>query len=131
MKSPNPFKQLDKDLDKLLFSKEPKTRIKKSKAVKARINPIWDWEAETDKLAQLFVKKYFGEADYYWIGNEIGGVIEVADYFFSLDRMVEALRYRASAKKLFAYYDLENEKMFEIPESKPDVNFRTYLKMKL
>lgn len=97
---------------------------------RVKSNPLHDWEIETNRLTDIFVKKYFKDADWYWIGDDIGGVIEVNDYFFGFDRIREALKYKASAKKLFAYYDLESEKMFEIPESKPDVNFRTFLRMK-
>lgn len=105
--------------------------------MKMKNKDIEVWERKTDYLATLFVYKYFGEdADYYWIGDDIGGVIEVNDYYFDLDRMREALKYGATKKKLFAYYDLELEmgmkKKFKEKSITEmiGVNFRNYLKMK-
>lgn len=86
-------------------------------------NQLQAWELETNKLTEIFVKKYFKDADWYWIGKDIGGVIEVNNFFFNFDRIREALKYKASAKKLFAYYDLE-------VEDKTDISFYAYLKMK-
>jgi hypothetical protein len=64
------------------------------------------YELACDELAQYFVVKYFGkEAEYYWIGDEIGGVIDINERFFSIDDMVNFLRYKYSAKMLFKYYD--------------------------
>ncbi len=92
------------------------------------------WENATNDLAFEFKDKYFGKdcTDIWWIGNETGGVLTINDYYFNLDRIVEAMRYKATKKKLFGYYDLEikagykksNKSITEII----GINFRNYLK---
>ena len=45
-----------------------------------------NWEEATEALTFEFILKYFDEgADTYWIGDEIGGVLFVNDWFFNLD----------------------------------------------
>jgi hypothetical protein len=64
------------------------------------------YELACDELAQYFVTKYFGkEAEFYWIGDERGHVIEVADRFFSMEDIANFIRHKYSAKMLFKYYD--------------------------
>lgn len=67
---------------------------------------LTNWEQETDRLAKLFVRHYFGkDADSYWIAEQTGGVLYVNDYFFNLNDIVDFIRYRYSKKKMFEYYD--------------------------
>lgn len=81
-----------------------------------------NWEIATEVLADEFLDVYFETStDCFWVGNTIGGVFAVNDYFFNLDRIVESLRYHASKKKLFEYYEKELEE-------KPDINFYYFLK---
>ena len=84
------------------------------------------FDKATDKLAEAFVKKYFDKpSDVYWVGNdEDREVLIVNDYFFSLNRIVEAIRYDATEEQLFDYYDLE----VEAGEKGLKVNFRNYIK---
>jgi 3-hydroxy-3-methylglutaryl CoA synthase len=64
------------------------------------------YELACDELAQYFVTKYFGKgAEYYWIGNEPGGCIAVADRFFSMEDISDFIRHKYSAKMMFEYYD--------------------------
>jgi hypothetical protein len=70
------------------------------------------WERETNELAKNFIVRYFctgkttlPEVDWYWIGGRIGGVLEVADYFFDMDMIVDSFRFKVGSRKLFAYYD--------------------------
>jgi len=86
-----------------------------------------------DELAIKFVNKYFGkdylfDDDYYWIGSddEDREVLAVGDYFFNLDMIVDALRYKATKKDLFDYYDMEIELSYK--EEKPEINFRNFIK---
>jgi len=74
---------------------------------------VFDWEQYTQRLTQFFILFYFGEADWYWIGDEIGGTIEVNDYFFDTNDMVNFIRYKYSKKKMFAYMDELAENNFE------------------
>ena len=90
------------------------------------------WETATQNLSNEFTNKYFKDSasDIYWIGNkvgnEVGSILCVNDYFFDINRIYEAIKYNASAKRLFEYYDKEIE--FAMKEQSMPVNFKTYLK---
>lgn len=88
-------------------------------------NQLQAWELETNKLTEIFVKKYFKDSNWYWIGKDIGGVIAVADYFFDIDMIREALKYNASSKKLFEYYELTIE-----IDSSFTTSFKNFIKAK-
>jgi hypothetical protein len=91
---------------------------------------ILGWEVNTNRLAQTFVHKYFGElTEYFWVSDEIGGTLCAGDYFFSLQDILDALRYKASKKKMFEYYDNVLEKAMK--DEKPDYNLKNYLKLRL
>lgn len=83
------------------------------------IKEIIAYEQACNGIAKKFVRKYFDrEVDWRWIADDIGGILEVGDYYFNLDRMVTALRYKATQKQLFDYYDMQlemglNEKAFK------------------
>lgn len=88
-----------------------------------------------DDMTKLFVKKYFNiDADYYWIGEttkkpndgDRSGVLCVNDYFFNLTRIVEAIKYNVSSKKLFDYYEQELD--FLMKEKPMKINFVNYIK---
>lgn len=86
------------------------------------------WEVATQNLANVFVKKYFGSSvsDVYWTNDEVGGVLVINDYFFNLDRIVDAMKYTASKKKFFEYYDSELDA--SMADKSLKVNFKNYLK---
>ena len=88
-----------------------------------------NYEKATQELVDFFVKKYFKNdaSDVYWVADEIGGVLCVNDYFFSIDRIVEAIKLNCSSKKLFDYYDKETLFNFN---KKNDflISFRAYVK---
>lgn len=90
------------------------------------------WETETERLVSEFMKKYFPDYNYkedcHWIGNEIGGVCMIGDYFFDLNRIIDALRHDISIKTFFNYYDYELELAHQ--DKRPEHNLRTYAKLK-
>ena len=64
------------------------------------------YELACDELARYFVNKYFGkDADYCWVADCKGGVIEVADRYFDMRDIHDFLTSKYSAKMLFQYYD--------------------------
>ena len=83
---------------------------------------LFFYENTCDNLARAFVKKYFGEeADYYWIGDERGHVIEVADRFFDIKKIYAILKARLSKRKMFTQYDQElkdYEKVYKMQKNK-------------
>lgn len=68
---------------------------------------IKQWEEATQDIATHFAYKYFGKdvTDYYWISDTIGDVYAINDYFFSLDEIVDFLKYKYSSKDMFEYKD--------------------------
>lgn len=71
---------------------------------------IASWEKETQKLAELFNKKYFDEdSEMFWVADEIGGVLCINGYFFNQTDIVDYLRYDYKTDKMFAHYDYTME----------------------
>jgi len=86
------------------------------------------WQKATNDLAQEFCTKYFETDDWSWVGcpKDIGGVLEVADYFFGLDRIVDALEINCSYELLIRFYDYEGACRKD--ENLPRYNFKTWVK---
>jgi hypothetical protein len=67
-----------------------------------------EWEAATENLKEAFIVRYFMNAscdDYYWVADQIGGVLSVNDYFFNLDSIVDYIRYKYTPEEMFEHYD--------------------------
>jgi len=84
----------------------------------------------TDALAKAFVKKHFEENDFieplqWWVGDDIGGVYCVNDYYFDVDFMTTALKNKATLGQVIDYYDLSLE---AYENSKTIANFKNYIK---
>jgi hypothetical protein len=86
------------------------------------------WQKATNALAQEFCDKYFETDDWSWVGcpEDIGGVLEVADCFFGLDRIVDALEINCSYDLLIQFYDYEMD--CDKDKSLPRYNFKTWVK---
>ena len=72
-----------------------------------------------NKITIYFIENYFGntyDVDWYWIADDIGGVINVGDYFFNFSDIVELLEVNPPKKRLFEWYDYDLEKSTEIME---------------
>lgn len=98
------------------------------------IKYLKEWENKTLQLGDYFVKRYFGKkenVEYYWIADDVGGVLAVADYFFNLNDIVEFLRYHYSKDMMFKYYDYALE-YHSRKHSKGDylINIKNYKKLK-
>lgn len=87
------------------------------------------WEIATNNIKDVFVAKYFGKdtSDVYWIADDIGGVLAVNDFFFSLNDIIDYLKYNYSSKRMFEhyYYSLDCHNMNEHP-----INIKNYKKIK-
>lgn len=81
-----------------------------------------------EDLTRAFCKKYFGNRYKYdvndWVGGQVGGIININDYWFSLKNIEEAIKFKASKRQVFDYYDycLEN-----FGKNKPRVTFEIWL----
>lgn len=93
------------------------------------MNKLTKWEKATQELTDLFLEKYFDkDTDWYWIGNEVGSVLMANDYYFNLERIVSAIKYGATEKQLFDFYDKEMEALTKNKEMK--INFKNYVALK-
>jgi len=97
--------------------------------------PLKKLEENIESFKEYFIKKYFGSSkniEHYWISDEIGGVLSVADYFFSLNDMVEFVRNRYTPKKMFEYYDYALTYNMKDKHKKGDylINIKNYNKLK-
>ena len=59
------------------------------------MHTLKQWEQATDNLRGVFIEKYFSDVsvDSYWVGDEIGGILFINDFFFNLSNMVDYLKY--------------------------------------
>lgn len=59
-------------------------------------------------LSALFVEKYFGKniwaQNIWWVDDEIGSVLHINDYYFSLKYIIDFLEYKYTRKQMFEYY---------------------------
>jgi len=93
---------------------------------------IKDYEKACEAIAAKFVEKYFKDSypDSFWVSNDIGGIFFVNDFYFGIDRMVTALKYKATFEQIFDYYNME----IEVASNKSRFgkrnlfNFENYLK---
>ena len=69
-----------------------------------------NYEKACNELATAFIEKYFcdddiklKDIDFDWVGNKVGGVAFINDYYFSMDDIVNAIRFKAPKDRLFKY----------------------------
>ena len=81
-----------------------------------------------EELTKLFCNKYFKGVYEYdvndWVGGDIGGIICINDYWYSLSNIEIAIKYKATKKELFDYYDISYERSIN---GKKCVSLKTYL----
>ena len=99
---------------------------------KATYKVIKKWRNATEDVAKAFLKQYYPEERYgidtFWVGDHIGDVFFIADMFFDLDRMLEALELDATIDHLCDYHDAEIEHCEKDSEKPMPVNFKNYVK---
>ena len=82
-----------------------------------------------EELTKHFCKKYFKGVYEYdvndWAGCNIGGVICINDYYFDFKNIVIAIKYKATEKELFGFYDESYEKHIA---GENCISFEQYLK---
>jgi hypothetical protein len=84
------------------------------------------WQKATNALAQEFCTKYFETDDWYWIGEDIGGLLDVNGYCFGIDRIVDALEINCSYELLMQFYKYEIDCYND--KSLPKYNFKIWVK---
>ena len=81
-------------------------------------------------LTDSLVNKYFPDTVYgedtFWVADEIGSIFYIADYFFGLDIIIEALELKATSDQLFEYQSMKLNCAMESKSIK--INFKNYVK---
>jgi hypothetical protein len=70
-------------------------------------NLLYEAEKAINKLAAVFVEKYYGKEyveDMWWIGDDIGEVLGVGDEFWDLTNMLDSVKYNPTREQLFEWY---------------------------
>lgn len=88
---------------------------------------IKEFERISESIGAYFCSKYFNSLDYDWVANNIGGILNINDYFFSLEDMLNFMKYKYTKKQMFKYYDYALE---ERTKSKYPVCIRDWKKLK-
>ena len=80
--------------------------------VKSKIN---EWENLTNKITEQFLYDYFDDntPEYYWVGDEVGGVLNYGDYFFNFSDILVCYKLEITFEQLINWYDfcLESQKV--------------------
>ena len=94
-----------------------------------KIKELNNWLEATEQLTQYFILKYFGKGDHdsYWVADEIGGVLFINDYFFSMNDIVDFLICGYTEKQMFNYYDY---RLNAYHEKELVTNIRNWKKLK-
>ena len=71
------------------------------------IEGITSWEILTNSLVEKFLYDYFDDVnpDYWWVSNDVGGVLNYGDYFFSFDTILTCYKLDISFEQLINWYD--------------------------
>ena len=74
---------------------------------------ILSWKSLTNKLTEQFLYDYFDDVnpDYWWVANDVGGVLNYGDYFFSFDTVLTCYKLDISFEQFISWYNfcLENQ----------------------
>ena len=70
-------------------------------------NEILEWENLTNKLTSRFLYDYFDDVDpdYWWVSNDVGGVLNYGDYFFSFDTILTCYKLDITFEQLINWSD--------------------------
>ena len=88
---------------------------------------VLDYENACSQVAKIFVKHYYDidlpDKNVFWIGGKVGEILSVNDEFYGVDRMVQALKWKATWQQVIDYYYAETEN-----DEKPKVSFENYVR---
>lgn len=90
---------------------------------------ITKWEKATNELARIFAKQYYDTDDFYWVADDIGGVLNIADDFFEVNDILDYMRYEYPTDKMFEHHQYAQE-MWEKEEEDSIICIRDYIKLK-
>ena len=69
-------------------------------------------ETVIQQFTVYFADRYFGnDAEVEWVADEVGGVCNIGDYYFSFNDMMDYVRHKYTRKQLFEYYEYSLNEM--------------------
>ena len=68
---------------------------------------IISWEKMTNNIVETFLYDYFDDLDpdYWWVSDDVGGVLNYGDYFFSFDTMITCYKLDITFEQFINWYD--------------------------
>jgi len=87
------------------------------------------YEKICNDLVLEFISKYYCDEDiqlkdvyFEWVAQEVGGIACVNDEYWSIDDIVNTLRYKPTEKQLFDFY-------YHRIKKKPHYNLKNFIKL--
>ena len=71
------------------------------------LNNIVEWKKLSNRIVEQFLYHYFDDLDpdYWWVGDEEGGILNYGDYFFSFDTILTCYKLDISFEQFISWYD--------------------------
>lgn len=68
------------------------------------------WKILTEDIVDIFIREYFEISDdedveISWVNEDIGGIFEFADYFFSFADVLACYKHNITREQLFSWYE--------------------------
>ena len=74
---------------------------------------IKQWEGLTDEIVDQFLRDYFDDInpDYWWVSNDVGGILNYGDYFINFDTILTCYKLEITFEQFISWYDfcLDNQ----------------------
>lgn len=70
-------------------------------------NKIQEWKEFTSQITEDFLYDYFDDIDpyYFWVGDEVGGILNYGDYFFNFSDILTCYKLEITFEQLINWYD--------------------------
>lgn len=71
------------------------------------IEDITSWEILTNSLVEKFLYDYFDDVnpDYWWVSNDVGGILNYGDYFINFDTILTCYKLDITFEQFISWYD--------------------------
>lgn len=71
------------------------------------LDNIVEWKKLSNKIAEQFLYHYFDDLDpdYWWVSNDVGGILNYGDYFFSFDTILTCYKLEITFEQFISWYD--------------------------
>ena len=77
------------------------------------LDNIVEWKKLSNKIAEQFLYHYFDDLDpdYWWVSNDVGGILNYGDYFINFDTILTCYKLEITFEQFISWYDfcLDNQ----------------------